>query len=281
MQREEAKARRGKLKVFFGATAGVGKTYKMLEEARALKAKGVDVVVGYVEPHGRADTEALLEGLERLPYLQVRYRGTTLRDFDLDAALARKPAVLLVDELAHTNPVEGEPRPRHAKRCQDVEELLAAGIDVYTTVNVQHIESLNDVVAGITGIRMQETVPDSVFESADEVELIDTAARRAARAPARGQGLRPGAGAARDRQLLPQGQPDRAARAGAAHHGRPGRRGDARVPRGRGDPRDLGRRRAAAGGDRAGRAGRAADPRRQAHGHGAARRVDRGLRRDP
>ncbi|MGA7983861.1 MAG: two-component system sensor histidine kinase KdbD, partial [Burkholderiales bacterium] len=173
VQREEAKARRGKLKVFFGATAGVGKTYKMLEEARALKARGVDVVVGYVEPHGRADTETLLEGLERLPYLLVRYRGTLLRDFDLDAALARKPALLLVDELAHTNPAEGEPRPRHAKRCQDVEELLAAGIDVYTTVNVQHIESLNDVVAGITGVRMQETVPDRVFESADEVELID------------------------------------------------------------------------------------------------------------
>jgi len=174
VQREEQKARRGKLKIFFGATAGVGKTYKMLEEARALKEKGVDVVVGYVEPHGRADTEKLLEGLERLPYLQLRYRGATLRDFDLDAALARKPALLLVDELAHTNPVEGEPRPRHAKRCQDVEELLDAGIDVHTTVNVQHIESLNDVVAGITGIRMQETVPDSVFESADEVELVDT-----------------------------------------------------------------------------------------------------------
>jgi two-component system sensor histidine kinase KdpD len=174
VQREEAKARRGKLKIFFGATAGVGKTYKMLEEARVLKARGVDVVVGYVEPHGRAETEALLEGLERLPYLEVRYRGTTLRDFDLDAALLRKPAVLLVDELAHTNPAEGEPAPRHAKRWQDVEELLAAGIDVFTTVNVQHVESLNDIVAGITGVRMQETVPDLVFEGAHEVELVDT-----------------------------------------------------------------------------------------------------------
>ncbi|HMA90350.1 MAG TPA: sensor histidine kinase KdpD [Burkholderiales bacterium] len=173
VQREEARARRGKLKVYFGATAGVGKTYRMLEEARALKAKGVDVVVGYVEPHGRAETETLLEGLERLPYLLVRYRGALLRDFDLDAALARKPALLLVDELAHTNPAEGDPRPRHGKRWQDVEELLAAGIDVFTTVNVQHIESLNDVVAGITGVRMQETVPDRVFEGADEVELID------------------------------------------------------------------------------------------------------------
>src|SRR5229473_4407949 len=156
VQREEAKAKRGKLKVFFGATAGVGKTYAMLEDARALKARGVDVVVGYVEPHGRAETEALLEGLEPLPYRHVAYRGATLRDFDLDAALARKP------------------RPRHAKRWQDVEELLDAGITVHTTVNVQHVESLNDIVAGITGVRMQETVPDSVFERADEVVMIDT-----------------------------------------------------------------------------------------------------------
>ena len=174
VQREEAKAKRGKLTVFFGATAGVGKTYTMLEDARSRKSKGVDVVVGYVEPHGRAETEALLEGLERIPYLQVAYRGKALRDFDLDAALARKPEVLLVDELAHSNPIEGEPRPRHAKRWQDIEELLDAGIDVYTTVNVQHIESLNDIVAGITGVRMQETVPDAVFEKADEVVLIDT-----------------------------------------------------------------------------------------------------------
>ncbi len=174
VQQEEAKARRGKLTVFFGATAGVGKTFTMLEDARARKAKGIDVVVGYIEPHGRAETEALLEGLERLPYLEVVYRGKTLRDFDLDAALARKPQVLLVDELAHSNPIDGEPRPRHAKRWQDIEELLDAGIDVCTTVNVQHIESLNDIVAGITGVRMQETVPDAVFEKADEVVLIDT-----------------------------------------------------------------------------------------------------------
>src|SRR5437016_3372009 len=168
VQREEAKAKRGKLKVFFGATAGVGKTYAMLEDARALKTRGVDVVVGYVEPHGRAETEALLEGLERLPYRQVAHRGAALRDFDLDAALARKPRTLLVDELAHSNPLEGEPRPRHAKRWQDVEELLEAGIAVHTTVNVQHVESLNDIVAGITGVRMQETVPDSVLVRADK-----------------------------------------------------------------------------------------------------------------
>jgi len=174
VQRDEAKASRGKLKIFFGATAGVGKTFAMLEEARRQKAKGVDVVAGYVEPHGRAETESLLEGIERLPFLQVSYRGATLRDFDLDAALRRKPKLILVDELAHTNPVEGTPAPRHAKRWQDVEELLDAGIDVFTTVNVQHIESLNDIVAGITGVRMQETVPDVVFETADEVELVDT-----------------------------------------------------------------------------------------------------------
>ncbi|HEX7385487.1 MAG TPA: two-component system sensor histidine kinase KdbD, partial [Burkholderiaceae bacterium] len=174
VQREEAKARRGKLKIFFGATAGVGKTFAMLEEARRHKAKGVDVVAGYVEPHGRAETEALLEGIEQLPYLQVSYRGATLRDFDLDSALRRKPALILVDELAHSNPVEGSPAPRHAKRWQDVEELRDAGVDVFTTVNVQHIESLNDIVAGITGVRMQETVPDVVFETADEVELVDT-----------------------------------------------------------------------------------------------------------
>jgi two-component system, OmpR family, sensor histidine kinase KdpD len=174
VQREEVKAKRGKLTVFFGATAGVGKTFTMLEDAHARKAKGVDVVVGYVEPHGRAETEALLHGLEQINYLEVKYRGRTLRDFDLDAALARKPEVLLVDELAHSNPIDGEPRPRHAKRWQDIEELLDAGIDVCTTVNVQHIESLNDIVAGITGVRMQETVPDAVFEKADEVVLIDT-----------------------------------------------------------------------------------------------------------
>jgi two-component system sensor histidine kinase KdpD len=174
VQREEAKAKRGRLTIFFGATAGVGKTYTMLEAAHEQKRKGADVVVGYVEPHGRAETEALLEGLERLPYLVLSYRGRELRDFDLDRALARKPAVIVVDELAHSNPVDAEPAPRHAKRWQDIEELLDAGIDVYTTVNVQHIESLNDVVAGITGVRMQETVPDAVFENADEVVLIDT-----------------------------------------------------------------------------------------------------------
>ena len=173
VQREEARARRGRLRIFFGASAGVGKTYSMLEAARSAQAGGQDIVVGYVEPHGRVETERLLEGLPQLPFLQVRYRGIVRREFDLDAALRRAPAIVLVDELAHSNLAEGEPLPRHAKRWQDVEELLDAGISVWTTLNVQHLESLNDVVAGITGVRQQETLPDRIFDEADEVELID------------------------------------------------------------------------------------------------------------
>jgi two-component system sensor histidine kinase KdpD len=169
VQAEEAASRRGKLKIFFGYAAGVGKTYAMLEAARRERADGVDVVVGYVETHGRPETEALLEGLEILPPLKVSYRGITLREFDLDAALARRPQLLLVDELAHTN----APGLRHAKRWQDVEELLQAGIHVWTTLNVQHVESLNDIVAQITGVVVRETVPDAVLEQATEIELID------------------------------------------------------------------------------------------------------------
>ena len=169
LQRDEARARRGRLKIFFGAAPGVGKSYAMLEAARQVKATGVDLVVGYVELHGRPETEALLEGLEVLPPLKLEHRGLVLNEFDLDAALKRHPAVVVVDELAHTN----HPGARHSKRWVDVEELLGAGIDVYTTVNVQHIESLNDVVAQITGVQVRETVPDKVFDAADEVELVD------------------------------------------------------------------------------------------------------------
>jgi two-component system sensor histidine kinase KdpD len=169
VREEQARQLRGKLKVFFGAAAGVGKTYAMLEAARAQKVAGVDVVIGWVETHGRAETEALLPGLERLPPRAVEYRDTTLHEFDLDAALARRPALILVDELAHTN----APGSRHAKRWQDVTELLGAGIDVYTTLNVQHLESLNDVVARVTGVPTRETVPDSILEEASEVELVD------------------------------------------------------------------------------------------------------------
>ena len=173
VQREEERARRGRLHIFFGASAGVGKTFSMLEAARVAKTGGADIAVGYVEPHGRIETERLLEGLETLPFLEVRYKGITRREFDLDAALRRAPAIILVDELAHSNVTEGEPRPRHAKRWQDVEELLDAGIHVWSTLNVQHLESLNDVVAGITGVRQQETIPDRIFDEASEVELID------------------------------------------------------------------------------------------------------------
>jgi two-component system sensor histidine kinase KdpD len=169
VKEEEARQRRGKLKVFFGAAAGVGKTYAMLEAVREVKADGRDVVVGYVETHGRAETDVLLEGLETVPSLRVPYDGTLLREMDLDAVLARRPSIAVVDELAHTN----APGSRHAKRWQDVLELLDAGIDVFTTVNVQHLESLNDVVAKVTGVVVRETVPDSVLEQADEVELID------------------------------------------------------------------------------------------------------------
>ncbi|HEY7653282.1 MAG TPA: sensor histidine kinase KdpD [Methylomirabilota bacterium] len=169
VQEEETRQARGKLKIFFGAAAGVGKTYAMLEAAREQRAQGVDVVVGWVETHGRADTLALLEGLEILPRRPVQYRGTTLQEFDLDAALARRPALILVDELAHTN----APGSRHAKRWQDVLELLDAGINVYSAMNVQHVDSLNDVVAKITGVVVRETVPDSIFDHTDEVELID------------------------------------------------------------------------------------------------------------
>ncbi|HEY0767176.1 MAG TPA: sensor histidine kinase KdpD [Steroidobacteraceae bacterium] len=170
---EEARARRGSLRIFFGASAGVGKTYAMLEAARGMHSAGTDLVVGYVEPHGRIETERLLEGLPRLPTLAVRYRGIVRQEFDLDAALARHPAILLVDELAHSNLTGGEPPPRHPKRWQDVAELLAAGITVWTTVNVQHLESLNDLVFQTTGIRQRETLPDHVFDEAEDIELID------------------------------------------------------------------------------------------------------------
>src|SRR5574341_574900 len=169
VQAEEARQLQGKLKIFFGANPGVGKTYAMLEAAHEQRRDGVDVVIGVVETHGRAETEALVSGLEVVPCRAVDYRGTVLQEFDLDAALARRPTIILMDELAHTN----APGLRHAKRWQDVQELLKAGINVYTTVNVQHLESLNDVVAQITGVRVRETVPDSVLERADDVELID------------------------------------------------------------------------------------------------------------
>jgi len=169
VNKEQAKAHRGRLKIFFGAAAGVGKTYAMLLAAKERHAENCDIIVGLVETHGRKETAALLDGLELLPPKLINYRRTLFKEFDLDAALKRKPSIILVDELAHSN-VEG---CRHHKRWQDIEELLNAGIDVYTALNVQHLESLNDDIGQISGIRVWETVPDTVFESADEIELVD------------------------------------------------------------------------------------------------------------
>ncbi len=166
---EERRKKRGKLRIFLGYAAGVGKTYAMLEAAREQLAQGRAVLGACVECHGRAETEALSEGIPRLPQRRVEYRGVTLREVDLDAVLARRPQLALVDELAHTN----VPGSRHTKRYQDVDEILAAGIDVYTTLNIQHVESLNDVVAQITGVTVRETIPDRVLEGADEIDLVD------------------------------------------------------------------------------------------------------------
>lgn len=169
LQQEQEQSNRGKLKIFFGYAAGVGKTYAMLEAAHRAKQAGADVIVGYVERHTRPDTLALLDGLEQLPCKIVEYKGVSLKEFDLDGALARKPQLILVDELAHSNALGC----RHTKRYQDVQELLRAGIDVYTTVNVQHLESLHDLVASITGVMVSERFPDHVFDSASHVELVD------------------------------------------------------------------------------------------------------------
>lgn len=169
VQREEAEAQRGKLKIFFGMAAGVGKTFALLQAAQALKARGVNVIAGYVETHGRAETDELLQGLPVVPRLRIQYRGVELQEMDLDAILRINPAYVLVDELAHTN-AEGV---RHRKRYQDVLELLEHGINVYTTLNVQHVESLVDTVQQITGITVHETVPDSILDRADEIELVD------------------------------------------------------------------------------------------------------------
>ena len=169
IKKDEERKGRGHLKIFFGYAAGVGKTYAMLKAAHVAKQHGIDVVVGYVEPHSRPQTSALLDGLEGIPNRKIKYNGIVLHEFDIDAAIDRKPQLILVDELAHTN-ANG---CRHAKRYQDVKELLNAGIDVYTTVNVQHIESLNDMVSSITEVLVRERIPDSVFDYADQIKLID------------------------------------------------------------------------------------------------------------
>ena len=172
IQADEQRERRGRLRIYFGASAGVGKTYAMLVAARAQQQAGRAVLAGVVETHGRSETAELLEGLPTLPLARMDHRGRTLAEFDLDGALDRRPALILVDELAHSN----APGSRHPKRWQDVDELLGAGIDVWTTLNVQHLESLNDVVGGITGIVVHETLPDTFFDRADEVVVVDTPA---------------------------------------------------------------------------------------------------------
>src|SRR5471030_2440105 len=164
-----AREHRGRLKIFLGAAPGVGKTYEMLQTAQARREEGIDFVVCIVETHGRKETEALVAGLELIPRRHVAYKDRVLDEMDIDAVLARRPKLVLVDELAHTN----APGSRHPKRYLDIEELIAAGIDVYTTLNIQHVESLNDVVAQITRIRVRETVPDSVIDKADEIEIVD------------------------------------------------------------------------------------------------------------
>src|SRR6202046_977116 len=166
---EPGAPQRGKLKVFIGMAAGVGKTYRMLQEGRSEAESGRDVAIGYLEPHGREETTVQAEGLEEIPPRMVDYRGTPLAEMDLPAVLARRPELCLIDELAHTN----APGCKHEKRYEDIADVLAAGIDVYSTVNVQHLESLNDQVAELTGTRMRETVPDAVIASADDVVLID------------------------------------------------------------------------------------------------------------
>ena len=167
---EEHKSKgRGRLKIFLGMAAGVGKTYSMLSDGQDARQRGLNVVVGYLEFHGRKETESMADGLELLPQKVIEHRGVTLKEFDIDGALKRHPEVILVDELAHTN----APDSRHTKRFQDIEELLDAGINVWTTVNIQHIESLRDVVAQITGVFVQETIPDAFMELADEIELVD------------------------------------------------------------------------------------------------------------
>ena len=179
--------RRGRLIVYLGSAPGVGKTYAALGEAQRRLARGTDVVVGFVETHDREQTAAQLEGLEVVPRKLVDYRGTTFPEMDVDAVLARKPAVAFVDELAHTN----VPGSRHEKRAQDVEELLAAGIDVITTVNIQHLESLNDEVERITGVRQQETIPDEVVRTADQIQLVDMSPEALRRRMAHGNIYKP------------------------------------------------------------------------------------------
>ncbi len=211
---------RGRLRIFLGAAPGVGKTYEMLLAGRARKAEGVDVVIGVVETHGRKETEALVQGFEIIPRVAVPYKERALDEMDLDGILARRPQLVLVDELAHTN----APGSRHPKRYLDIEELLAAGIDVYTTVNIQHVESLNDIVAQITRIRVRETVPDSIIDRADDIEVIDLTPGDLIERLKQGKVYMPRTAKSAHRELFLARQSDGAARTRAAPHSAAGRR---------------------------------------------------------
>ena len=218
--------KRGRLKVFLGYAAGVGKTYTMLSEAHRRAARGEDVVIGFVEPHDRKETSDLVDGLEQVPPKLIEYRGTVFEELDTDAVIARKPALVLVDELAHTN----VPGTAHEKRWQSVEELLDAGINVLTTVNVQHLESLNDTVFQITGVRVQETVPDSRARPRRRGRARRPDDRRAAQPAQPRRRLRPRQDPRRAPELLHARQPAGAARAGAAQDGGRGGRLPREVP---------------------------------------------------
>ena len=234
---------RGHLKIFLGAAPGVGKTYAMLTNARAEKAGGRDVVAGLIETHGRRETEQLVEGFETLARKPIVYRNQIMKEFDLDAALARRPELLLVDEYAHTN----VPGSRHPKRWQDIDELLAVGIDVWTTLNIQHLESLNDVIQKITKVRVRETVPDTVFDKADEIVLVDFPPDELLKRLAEGQGLCAGHCRPCGRAFLQAAQLDCLARTGAAPHRRAHRCRPCLAHAGAGDRRPVGGRRADSG----------------------------------
>jgi len=169
IKKEETDEKRGKLTVYFGYAPGVGKTFSMLSDARQVRQEGRDIVIGFVQTHGRKETESMVEGLEEIPLVEIEYKGIKARELNVDGILARKPEIAIVDELAHTN----APGMKHLKRYQDITEILDAGINVWTTFNVQHLESLNDIIYKITGIRVRETIPDPVFQGSDEVKLID------------------------------------------------------------------------------------------------------------
>ena len=243
--RKDGTIARGTLRVYLGAAPGVGKTFAMLNEARRKRERGTDVVVGLVETHGRARTAEQIGDLEVIPRRRIEYRGTTFEELDVDAVLARRPEVALVDELAHTN----VPGSRHAKRWQDIDDLLAAGIDVISTVNVQHLESVNDLVERITGVAQRETVPDHVVRGADQVELVDMSPEALRRRMAHGNVYGPEKVDAALTNYFRPGNLAALPRAGVAVGGRPGRHRAGGLPRASwhhrsvGDPGALRRRR--------------------------------------